>query len=124
MDDKLQAITVSRKTGAEQLRNGADSDHFSILDFWQWSASDILGNAMRGKFAEFVVACALGLEGGVRTEWDAYDLCTLECTPIEVKSSAYIQSWRQTKLTPATNRRVINMLVVPAQSGIRVTGSC
>ncbi len=90
-------ITMSRKSGGERLYNGPGSTEFTVLDFWQWSASDILGNAMRGRFAEFIVACALKLESGVRTEWDAFDLCTAEGTRIEVKSASYIQSWHQSK---------------------------
>ena len=97
MNDKLRAITVARKTGAERLHNGPGITNFSVLDFWQWSASDLLSNAMRGRFAEFIVACAMGIEGGVRTEWDAYDLCTPNGTHIEVKSASYVQSWHQTK---------------------------
>lgn len=39
---------------------------------------------------------ALGCVTGThRTEWDAYDLVTSDGTKIEVKSSAYLQSWAQ-----------------------------
>lgn len=50
---------------------------------------------MRGVLAEFIVALALGLGNGKRTEWDAYDLETPEGSKIEVKSAAYIQAWQQ-----------------------------
>jgi hypothetical protein len=67
-----------------------------VLDFWRWSASDLLSNTARGVFAEFIVASALGcpLEG-VREGWAAFDLLSLEGIKVEVKSSAYLQSWAQ-----------------------------
>lgn len=34
-----------------------------------------------------------------REEWDAYDLITKDGLKIEVKSSSYLQSWGQTKLS-------------------------
>ncbi|GAA1823386.1 hypothetical protein GCM10009714_01560 [Microlunatus capsulatus] len=69
-----------------------------MLDFWRWSSSDLLGNAMRGVLAEFIVGTALDcIVGTVREEWDAADLKTSEGVRIEVKSSAYVQSWHQTK---------------------------
>ena len=49
--------------------------------------------------AEYLVASALGLNKGVRNEWDAYDLKTEAGLKIEVKSAAYIQSWYQRKLS-------------------------
>jgi hypothetical protein len=60
-----------------------------------WLASDLVDNALRGVLAEYIVACDLGVSGGVRTEWDAYDLRTSEEIKIEVKSAAYLQSWKQ-----------------------------
>jgi hypothetical protein len=70
---------------------------FTLIDFWRWSGSDLTNNAMRGVLAEFLVARALGCSLGVRTEWDAYDLLTPAGVRIEVKSSAYLQSWHQEK---------------------------
>lgn len=71
-----------------------------LLNFWQWSASDLVSNAMRGILAEYLVACALQLDTAVRVEWDAYDLLMVSGMRIEVKSAAYLQSWHQTKLSP------------------------
>jgi hypothetical protein len=68
----------------------------TLLDFWRWSTSDILSNATRGKFAEFIVGTAVGLNPkNSRDEWDAYDLTTEDGIKIEVKSAAYIQCWSQ-----------------------------
>lgn len=70
-----------------------------MLDFWRWSASDLVSNATRGILAEYIVAQALGLATGVRAEWDAYDLVTSAGLKVEVKSSAYLQSWFHKKLS-------------------------
>jgi hypothetical protein len=70
------------------------------LDFWRWSVSDILSNATRGRFAEFVVGTAVGLNPkNLRDEWDSYDLTTDNGIKIEIKSSAYIQSWNQKRFS-------------------------
>lgn len=69
------------------------------MEFWRWAASDLLSNAMRGVLAEYIVANALGITGGVRTEWDAFDLRMENGTTIEVKSAAYLQSWHQNRLS-------------------------
>lgn len=72
---------------------------FSILDFWVWVGSDILNNAFRGKVAEYIVGRAVGAweDAPVRVEWDTVDIRTPEGITIEVKSAAYIQSWRQSR---------------------------
>lgn len=58
-----------------------------------------MGNTYRGILAEFIVASALNLTDKLREEWDEYDLCTKKGLKIEVKSSAYLQSWEQEKLS-------------------------
>ena len=75
---------------------------FSLLDFWAWSSSDLVGNRMRGILAEYLVSQALGEAGGVRIEWDAYDVVSSEGVKVEVKSGAYLQSWAQSELSPIT----------------------
>ena len=73
---------------------------FTLLDFWQWSTSDLVSNVTRGRLAEFIVATALGIEvSGVRSEWDPFDLITASGLRIEVKSAAHIQSWHQARLS-------------------------
>ncbi len=66
-------------------------------EFWKWAFSDFLSNTLRGVLAEYIVACAAGCTERPRVEWDAYDLVTPDGTRIEVKSSAYLQSWKQDK---------------------------
>lgn len=65
----------------------------SVLDFWRFAMSDLRMNNTRGYLAEFLVARALGLETQ-RVEWDDYDVLWND-VKIEVKSSAYLQSWAQ-----------------------------
>jgi hypothetical protein len=50
---------------------------------------------VRGWLAEYIVACALDIDTGVRTNWVSYDLRSADGTRIEVKASGYIQSWLQ-----------------------------
>ncbi len=73
------------------------STSFTILDFWVWMGSDVLNNAFRGMVAEYIVGQATGAwnHAAVRVEWDQVDIRTPEGISIEVKSAAYIQSWRQ-----------------------------
>lgn len=72
---------------------------FSVLDFWVWMGSDVLNNAFRGMVAEYIVGQATGAwdDAAVRVEWDEVDIRTPEGISIEVKSAAYIQSWRQSR---------------------------
>jgi hypothetical protein len=61
-------LVVARKTGGEQFRDGSRPLPFDLLTFWQWSASDLASNALRGRVAEFLVAQALGAADDVRAE--------------------------------------------------------
>ena len=97
--NELPAINVSRKDGAESLHDNGKAMPFNLLSFWQWSASDLVGNTLRGMLAEYIIASAVGSAKGTRTEWDAFDIETPDKVKIEVKSSAYIQSWSQPKLS-------------------------
>jgi len=88
-------MDIERKTGNEPFLG----TNFKLMDFWRWAASDLVSNAMRGVLAEYIVATALGLDTGMRTEWDAFDLLTKDGKRIEVKSAAYIQSWGHKELS-------------------------
>lgn len=86
-----------RKTGSEPLVFAGEPVGFSIRDFWSWAYSDLLDNTLRGSYAEFIVATALGVDlTKGRTSWDPWDL-TFNDIRVEVKSSSYIQSWEQTR---------------------------
>ena len=89
-----------KKTGQESIGFENQCPIAKLEDFWQWAYSDIMGNAQRGIFAEFLVACALGeIKEQVRISWDKYDLLLDNKIKIEVKSSGYLQTWRQSKLS-------------------------
>lgn len=93
--DKYPELNFSRKTGEEKFHaNGKPLGH-DLLSFWQWSASNLVENAMRGILAEYIVASAIDKANGCRAEWDAFDIETPEGVKVEVKSAAYIQSWSQ-----------------------------
>jgi len=97
----LDKIQVTLKSGNEKLIFEDQPLNFSLIDFWRWSASDLLSNATRGRFAEFIVATATNADiKQIRDEWSPYDLETPEGIKIEVKSAAYLQSWFQRKLSP------------------------
>lgn len=91
-----------RKTGTEPLTFGGKATDFSLIEYWQWSASDVLGNTARGCLAEYIVATALGIADKIRDEWAPYDLKSAEGIKVEVKSAAYIQSWTQEDLSVIT----------------------
>ncbi len=103
MASRYPRLVPQRKNGAERFRyNGGDAG-FDLLSFWQWSVSDLVSNATRGRLAEYIVASALELAQGVRNEWDAFDLLTksdFSDFKVEVKSASYVQSWFQRELSP------------------------
>lgn len=70
-----------------------------LEDFWSWAYSDLLGNTERGALAEYIVACALGIQNQERITWDKYDLLSPEGIAIEVKTSGYLQTWEQKDLS-------------------------
>jgi len=91
-------MAVNKLRGNEAIQGL--SDH-RLQDFWAWGFSDMLANTTRAVFAEFLVAAALGLDDAVRVEWDAVDL-RYEGKAIEVKASAYVQSWPQSQPSDIT----------------------
>lgn len=69
------------------------------MEFWQWATPDLLTNTTRGILAEYIVATDLGVDGILRNDWEPYDLTSENGIKIEVKTSAYIQTWHQTKFS-------------------------
>lgn len=86
---------MAKLTGNEPIHRGGKQTGLRVLDFWRWTSSDLLGNAVRGRLAEYLVAVDLGIADGVREEWVAYDLDAPGGIKVEVKSSAYVQTWHQ-----------------------------
>ena len=87
----IECIRIEKKNGTEPLI-GLDR---SLLEYWSWAHSDIASNAERGKLAEYMVACAVKSPAPCRIEWDAIDVISEDGIKIEVKSSAYLQTWKQ-----------------------------
>lgn len=73
-------------------------ENVNVVDFWSWAYSDILVNTNRSVLAEFLVGSVLGVITQPRIEWDECDLI-YQGKKIEVKCSAYIQSWEQKELS-------------------------
>lgn len=99
---------MTRRRGDENITFDGMATGYQLSDFWEWAASDLLNNTMRGVFCEFIVAAALGLDLiSCREEWTPWDLTAphrwvdvdvpRDDVRIEVKSSAYLQSWQQQK---------------------------
>ena len=91
----IERIVSEKKTGDEMFLG---MNH-SILDFWSWAHSDMISNAERGRFAEYIVSCALQSPSQYRIEWDAVDVVAANGIKVEVKSSAYLQAWSQEKFS-------------------------
>ncbi|MCC6170321.1 MAG: hypothetical protein IT329_24095 [Caldilineaceae bacterium] len=101
--NNLGRLDVQRKNGHEAFHADGQDLGFSLLQFWQWSTSDLVSDITRGRLAEYIVAHALGVNTeGVRDDWAAFDLTTPSGIKIEVKSAAFVQSWRQTHLSSIT----------------------
>jgi hypothetical protein len=89
---------IIRRCGSEPLLS-CGSRVASVRDFWSWGYSNLLTNSTRGVLAEYIVALALGIDRGApREEWTTYDLFC-DGIKIEVKASAYLQSWGQKDFT-------------------------
>jgi hypothetical protein len=95
----LDALTATPKSGDDRFTHQGQEVGANLLSFWRWACSDLVGNVMRGVLAEYIVGLALEcVKDGVRPEWNATDLCFQGCQ-VEVKSSASLQPWSQTKLS-------------------------
>ncbi|BCJ32304.1 hypothetical protein [Actinocatenispora sera] len=93
----LGIVPISPRTGTEPIMGADGPTGATLADFWSWSSSDLLGNSLRGVFAEYLVGRALGcVDGAARREWDAVDLATVDGLRVEVKTGAYLQTWPQT----------------------------
>ncbi len=103
------AAFIFSKIGGVKMQTLTGNEHFTydgmpvgvlLNDFWAWNSSDLLNNTLRGALAEFIVASALGIDTTVsRQDWTAYDLLSPGGRKIEVKCSAYLQSWNPDRLS-------------------------
>ena len=101
---------AKQHTGDELLVFDGMPIGYSLSDFWRWNSSDLLSNTLRGAYAEFVVSSALDVDlTGTNADWGAYDITFpfrwfdgerwRNEIRIEVKCSAYLQSWNENKLS-------------------------
>lgn len=116
MSDSLSQHEVELLHGNEEFRGPGIRKPLQLVDYWRWSGSVLLDNTSRGILAEFLIATALGLHKKPRREWDEFDLRMASGTAIEVKSSAYVQSWKQSKPS------VIEFRIAPHRSWNAETG--
>lgn len=115
MTESLGAVLPRRRTGEEPLHLDG-SAHGSLLGFWAWAYSGVVGNTLRGALAEYIVALALGVADGTRVDWDSVDIRVPGGPQVEVKSAAYLQEWGQTRLS------AISFSIAPAEGWDAVTG--
>ena len=100
MAENTQRLT----TTASEFHDFDDpiGDLATVGEFWQWAMSDLLGNRNRGIMAEYIVGRLIGADmTRPRLEWDFYDLLYRDYK-IEVKSSAYVQTWHQSSAQRST----------------------
>lgn len=100
-ESETELLPVERKTGEEPFAY-ADGTPLGVRlrDFWVWANSELLCNALRGRLAEYIVACATRADTArCRREWEPFDVTTCEGIAVEVKSAAYVQAWCQPKAT-------------------------
>ncbi|MFF5476706.1 hypothetical protein ACFY5C_05005 [Streptomyces sp. NPDC012935] len=112
----LGPLVITRRSGSEPIRANGEAVG-RLGEFWSWACSDLANNTMRGVLAEYLVATALGAAAGTRTEWDTVDIRTPEGWRVEVKSTAYLQSWAQ---SGASN---VQFGIVPAAGWDARTGT-
>lgn len=91
-------LSAATLTGSESLSApNLDLQRATVLDFWRWAFSDLQANNLRGVFAEWLVAKLLDIDLTRRDSWAGWDLETQEGVRIEVKTSAYLQTWNQSR---------------------------
>ena len=82
-----------RRSGQEEFTDNGNPIGVSVLDFWQFSYSE-LNSDPRDDIAEYLVSISLGeLEPYNKRNWTLFDILYND-KRIEVKSSSYYQTWR------------------------------
>jgi len=93
---------MARKTGQERFHQEGQDLGVDLLDFWRWSASDLVGSIIRERLAEYIVARAVGIDtSGAPYQWETADLKTPSGVNVAVTSAAYVQGVHQTKESAA-----------------------
>lgn len=91
-----------------------------LLDFLSWAYSDLCDDVNKGIFAEWLVAKILGINTSRRYLWANSDLETDCGIRIEVKASAYWQSWKA--LNPDGTTKDLSKVVFQPDNKIRFSG--
>ena len=112
---KYPAIPPQILDGNNSLIDTKGNTIARLSDFWSWAYSDLLGNTERGDLAEYIVACALGIQNKERIPWNKYDSVSPEGITIEIKTSGYLQTWGQKKLS------LLNFGIRPTKAWDRMT---
>lgn len=96
-------LAPTRKSCGEPVIGGDGLGVATLQDFWSWAYSHTLDNSLRGILAKYLVGLMLGVVGeNTRMEWDAFDRVTTSGLNVEVKSTAYLQSWHQVSFSAPT----------------------
>ena len=98
----MQRQNQEMKAGNEPFHTAGVPSGFALLDYWRWAESDLLNNTRRAIIAEYLIARAVGAADEPRVEWAGVDVVTRQGVRVEVKSSAYVQSWEQRDLSVVT----------------------
>lgn len=85
--------------GTEMITDENGTGLATMQDFWAWAYSNLTSNTQRGTYAEFLVSIAVGAKAETKTDWGPYDVLSPEDIKIEVKTSAYLQAWKQDYLS-------------------------
>jgi hypothetical protein len=78
--------------GSEPFRVAGEALDLTLLDFWRWSESDLLGTSTRGRLAEFIVATLLGARAENPRPDRSTDLLTADGIAVRVKSASFAKS--------------------------------
>ncbi len=78
----------------DTVTNGPALVQASLTDFWKWAMADLCDDDVKGWFAEWLVLKLLGVESRRRVSWSNSDVVTESGVRVEVKASAYWQSWK------------------------------
>lgn len=91
-----------------------------LLDFLSWAYSDLCDDVNKGIFAEWLVAKILDIKSPRRYLWANCDMETSSGVRIEVKASAYWQSWKA--LNPDGSLKDLSNVIIQPDNKIRFGG--
>ena len=93
----LGDIIPQKREGQTCFTFGGQNADFTLHDFWSAAFSDLLSNMNRGVLAEYIVLKALKLADAVMNDYAEVDGVLPSGLKLEVKSSAFLQRWKQAK---------------------------